>query len=154
MTSHVDQLVRDQRWLRHAIELSRSCPSAATAFSVGAVIVDADDRILAEGYSRDADPLVHAEESALARLQVHGNALASATIYSSLEPCSTRKSRPRSCADLILDAGLRRVVFALSEPSLFVVGRGAHVLRDGGALVVHLEDMGADVEEVNAHLLR
>src|SRR5215467_12452373 len=119
-----DQLARDRRWLLRAIELSRSCPQSDTAFSVGAVIVSSDDRVLAEGYSRDVDPLVHAEESVLARLQAAGHDAAGATIYSSLEPCSARKSRPRPCADLILASGIRRVVFALHEPGVFVAGRG------------------------------
>ena len=146
------QLAQDRCWLRHAIELSRSCPPSATAFSVGAVIVGADSRVLAEGYSRDTDPHVHAEESALAR--TGAEVLTGATIYSSLEPCSTRRSRPRPCADLILAAGIRRVVFALREPSVFVPGRGAEVLRDGGAIVLQLEDLAEAVKEVNAHLLR
>src|SRR5262245_55731940 len=54
----------DRAWLRRAIELSRSCPSVSTAYNVGAVIVYGGMAV-AEGYSRDTDGSVHAEESAL-----------------------------------------------------------------------------------------
>ena len=144
---------RDRRWLQAAVALSRRCPPSDTAFSVGAVIVDAGGGLLAAGYSRESDPHVHAEESALTRLRPEDPRLRGATIYSSLEPCSARRSRPRACAALILAAGIRRVVFALREPVLFVDGRGVEELRAAGALVIELPELADQVREVNAHLL-
>ena len=45
------------------------CPPSQTAFSVGAVVVAADGTELARGYSREGgDPVSHAEEAALAKL--------------------------------------------------------------------------------------
>lgn len=58
----------DVTWMERAIELSRKCPPAEGAFSVGAIIVSADGEELATGYSRETDAHVHAEESALAKL--------------------------------------------------------------------------------------
>jgi diaminohydroxyphosphoribosylaminopyrimidine deaminase / 5-amino-6-(5-phosphoribosylamino)uracil reductase len=143
----------DRRWLTAAIELSRNCPPSAGAYSVGAVIVDADGRELACGWSRETDAHVHAEESALAKLAADDPRLRSATIYSSLEPCSARKSRPLSCTRLILAAGIPRVVFAWREPSLFVAdARGAELLADAGVTVVELPDLAPLVREVNSHL--
>ncbi|MBM7785388.1 dihydrofolate reductase family protein [Tenggerimyces flavus] len=139
----------DERWLREAIEHSRLCPPSRTAFSVGAIVVSASGEELARGYSREGDPLNHAEEAALAKLS---GDLSGATIYSSLEPCSTRKSRERSCADHIEAAGLRRVVFAWREPSLFVTGEGAERLTAAGIDVVELPALAPNVREVNAHL--
>ena len=143
----------DERWLREAIEHSRLCPPSQTAFSVGAIVVDASGAELARGYSREGDPLDHAEEAALAKLDgdLSGD-LSGATIYSSLEPCSTRKSRDRSCADHIEAAGLRRVVFAWREPSLFVTGEGAERLTSAGIDVIELLALAPVVREVNAHL--
>src|ERR1700748_602810 len=111
----------DTRWMRLAVSLARECPPSATAYSVGAVIVGADGTELSRGFSREgADPVVHAEESALAKLSPGEPRLAGATIYSTLEPCSMRSSRPRTCTELIIAAGLRRVVIAWREPGLFV----------------------------------
>ena len=82
MTDH-----EDRYWLEKAIELSRSCPPSETAFSVGAIIVDAG-QIISTGYSRETDPHDHAEEVAISKLQPDDPRLATATIYSTLEPCS------------------------------------------------------------------
>jgi pyrimidine deaminase RibD-like protein len=121
---------------------------------VGAVVVDVDDHLLAGGYSRETDPLTHAEESALAKVASRRRSLGAATIYSSLEPCGVRRSRPRACADLILAAGIRRVVFGLREPVLFADGRGAERLLAAGVEVIELPDLGGQVRAINGHLLR
>jgi len=149
----LSQAAIDRYWLEIAISESRRCPVSDTAFSVGAVIVDANGREISRGYSREGDPHVHAEESALSKVDGPDARLPDATIYSSLEPCSVRKSRPRSCAALIRAAGVPRVVYAWREPVLFVDGHGVEELREAGVEVVQLADLAEEVRAVNAHLL-
>ncbi len=146
----------DRRWLREAIELSRLCPPSPSAFSVGAVVVAADGSPLAAGYSRERDPADHAEEVALARIAESGldQFLTGATLYSSLEPCAARASRPLPCASLIIASGVRRVVIAWREPPIFVPGGGAVVLRKAGVQVDVIPELAAAAKAVNAHLLR
>jgi diaminohydroxyphosphoribosylaminopyrimidine deaminase / 5-amino-6-(5-phosphoribosylamino)uracil reductase len=146
----VNTVSGDREWLLAAIELSRSCPVVATAYAVGAVVVDAGARELARGYSRETDPAGHAEEAALAKLT--GGNLGGATIYTSLEPCGSRRSRSRTCAQLIVAAGIRRVVFALREPPILAEGGGAELLRAAGVEVVELSELADLVREVNAAL--
>ncbi|WP_415840200.1 deaminase [Nocardiopsis gilva] len=141
------------RWLRAAIELSRSCPPSTTAFSVGAIVLGADGTVLADGYSRRDDPHDHAEEAALRALRPDDPRLDTATLYSSLEPCSTRASRPRPCADLILATPIPRIVFAWREPAVFADCEGAQRLRDAGRMVIEVPALADQVREVNAHLL-
>ncbi|GAA3213254.1 hypothetical protein GCM10020216_019080 [Nonomuraea helvata] len=130
----------DHRWLMKAIELAKKCPPSSTAFSVGAIIVGKDGNEIASGYSRDIDLHVHAEESALSR--VGDASLREATIYSTLEPCSFRKSRPTTCTDLILASGIPRVVIAWREPSLFVADcQGVELLQERGVEVVELPEL-------------
>jgi len=137
-----------------AIELSRRCPAAAGAYSVGAVVVDEHGAELSRGYSRDTSPSVHAEESALAGLAPDDPRLPAATLYSTLEPCSERRSRPRTCTQLILAAGIPRVVIAWREPALFVADpRGVELLRAGGVAVVELPDLAGPARDVNRRLL-
>lgn len=174
----------DLRWLREAIELSRSCPPSETAFSVGAVLVSGDparaSTAVATGFSRERDPHDHAEEVALAKAAgappgvapvgagltdavlsgpeltdavLAGAGLGDPTIYTSLEPCLRRLSRPRSCAQLIVAAGIRRVVLAWLEPPLFVPGGGAQWLREQGVTVVEVPELADAARSVNAHLL-
>jgi riboflavin biosynthesis pyrimidine reductase/pyrimidine deaminase RibD-like protein len=143
-----------RHWLGHAIELSHRCPPSTTAFSVGAVIVDAAGEVIVSGYSRETDDLVHAEESALAKLAADDPRLRTATLYSSLEPCSERKSRPKSCSRLIREAGIPRVVFAFREPSTFVVGKGAEELTAAGVTLVEVPELADQVREANRLQLR
>ncbi|MFH8657858.1 dihydrofolate reductase family protein [Streptomyces afghaniensis] len=145
----------DHHWLALACELAAQCPPSDTAFSVGAVVVAADGTELARGHSREGgDPLVHAEEAALAKLDPAGPGLAGATVYSSLEPCARRASRPAPCARLILDAGVRRVVTAWREPDTFVAGAdGSGVLAAGGVEVVVLPEHEEQAKAPNRHLL-
>jgi diaminohydroxyphosphoribosylaminopyrimidine deaminase/5-amino-6-(5-phosphoribosylamino)uracil reductase len=138
--------------MERAVELAWKCPRAESAFAVGAVIVDAEGQELATGYSRETDDKVHAEESALIKL---GNdpRLSGATVYSTLEPCSQRASRPKPCMQLILEAGIPRVVIAWREPSLFVENCvGVEELQAAGVEVVELPEMASAALAPNAHL--
>jgi diaminohydroxyphosphoribosylaminopyrimidine deaminase/5-amino-6-(5-phosphoribosylamino)uracil reductase len=143
--------VTDRDWLAAAIEESRRCPPSATAFSVGAIVVGPDGAELARGYSREGDEKVHAEESALAKLadadpaaavqlsggQRVGRVPPGSTVFSSLEPCSQRASRPHTWR----------------EPAIFVAGDGARVLADAGVTVLQLPELAAEVADINVHLL-
>jgi diaminohydroxyphosphoribosylaminopyrimidine deaminase/5-amino-6-(5-phosphoribosylamino)uracil reductase len=145
--------IDDRYWLEQAIDLSRSCPPTATAFSVGAIVVGGDGSVLATGYSRENDPHDHAEEIALTKLPPDDPRLHSAVIYTSLEPCSKRASRPRTCTELILAAGIPRVVFAWREPAIFVDCEGAELLTAAGVGVVEIPSLAERVKEINAPLL-
>ena len=143
----------DYEWMTVAIELAHHCPSSPDAFSVGAVIVDQNGEEISRGYSRETDSHVHAEESALAKLSSDDPRLKGATIYSTLEPCSQRKSRPRTCTQLILETEISRVVMAWREPSLFVADcQGYELLADAGVAVVEIPDLAEEAKAPNAHL--
>ena len=113
--------------LLRAIELAQFCPPASssqggpseTAFSVGAILFDASGQEVATGYSRETDPISHAEEVAIMKARDDGTDIRGGTIVCSLEPCGRRLSRPLSCADLIISAGIKRVVYCAGEPAKF-----------------------------------
>jgi pyrimidine deaminase RibD-like protein len=79
--------------------------------------------------------------------------LARATIYSSLVPCGDRASRPVTCVEHILAAGIGRVVFAWREPPIFTEGRGAEQLRAAGLTVVEIPELAEAAAAVNAPVL-
>jgi diaminohydroxyphosphoribosylaminopyrimidine deaminase/5-amino-6-(5-phosphoribosylamino)uracil reductase len=143
----------DERWMGLAVDLAWQCPPSDAAYSVGAVIVAADGTELSRGFSREDDPRVHAEESALGKLAPGDPRLSGATIYTTMEPCSRRKSRPRSCTELIIAAGLARVVIGWREPSLFVADcHGAELLEQAGLSVVELPGFAERAAAPNRHL--
>jgi diaminohydroxyphosphoribosylaminopyrimidine deaminase/5-amino-6-(5-phosphoribosylamino)uracil reductase len=147
--------VDDAGWMRLAVSLAWQCPPSRTAFSVGAVVVDADGVELSRGFSReDGDLAAHAEEAALGKVAPGEPRLAGATIYTTLEPCSQRRSRPQTCTELIIAAGLRRVVLAWREPALFVADcQGAELLARAGIAVTDLPQFAADAATPNRHLV-
>ena len=108
--------------------------------------------VLGEGWSRKDDPHQHAEEAALDSLP-EGTDLTSATIFTSLEPCSTRASRPITCTQHILNAGIPRIVYAWREPSTFVDCVGAETLEAAGRTVIQLVELSDAARTPNAHLL-
>jgi riboflavin-specific deaminase-like protein len=141
----------EHRLLAWAVELSRLSPPSASAFSVGAVIVDQDGHVLSTGFSREQEEHDHAEEVALRKLGPDPR-LRHATIYSSLVPCGARASRPVTCVQHILAAQIPRVVFAWNEPPVFTAGDGAGQLRAAGVEVAELPGLAARARAVNAHL--
>jgi diaminohydroxyphosphoribosylaminopyrimidine deaminase / 5-amino-6-(5-phosphoribosylamino)uracil reductase len=146
----------DRHWLAAAIDLSRLCPPSDTAFSVGAILVGADGRVLGTGYSREEDQKDHAEEVAIARAARSPRSVAGlpgATLYSSLEPCIARASRPVPCAELARAAGIGRVVIAWHEPPVFVPGGGAAWLRDHGVEVAEFPELAESARAASQHLL-
>lgn len=150
---HSTATAADHLWMQRAIELSRLCPPAEKAYSVGAVIVAADGTEIAYGYSRETDSHVHAEESALAKIDADDPRLKDATTYSTLEPCSERMSRRPTCVELIIAARIPRVVIAWREPSLFVDDCiGVELLVAAGRTVVEIPALAAAARAVNAHL--
>ena len=143
----------DRHWLGEAIELSRRCPPSVSAYCVGAMLVGSDGAVLATGFSRERDPHTHAEEAALALVGPADPRLASATLYSSLEPCRFRSSRPVPCAELIIRAGLHRVVVGWLEPPVLAPGGGAELLRGRGITVLEVPELAAEARAVNATVL-
>ncbi len=121
-------------------------------YRVGAVIITTDGQEF-DGYTGENDPRNHAEEEAVNKALKAGANLDGATIYSTMEPCTTRESKPESCTDLIIRPGIRRVVFALREPDRFVRCDGVGRLTGAGVEVCEIESLAPDVIHINSHIL-
>jgi len=98
---------------------------------VGAVIIDATGKIIAEGFHDRMRSENHAEVVAI---KAAGNQTQGATIVVTLEPCNhIGKTGP--CTQAIIDSGISNVVFAVSDPNSIASG-GAAKLRAAGITVV------------------
>jgi diaminohydroxyphosphoribosylaminopyrimidine deaminase/5-amino-6-(5-phosphoribosylamino)uracil reductase len=102
--------------------------STAPNPNVGCVLVR-DDRIVGRGATQPGGR-PHAEAVALAEA---GEAARGATAYVTLEPCAHVSERGPACADLLIAAGVSRVVAAIRDPWPAVDGRGFARLQAAGA---------------------
>lgn len=100
--------------------------------NVGCVIVK-DGRIVGRGWTQPGGR-PHAEAVALA--QADGRA-GGATVYTTLEPCVHASMRGPACTDLLIDAGVARVVIALGDPDARTDGAGIARLSAAGIVVTH-----------------
>jgi len=136
----------DECFMRLAIrEASRAQGKTSPNPVVGAVIVK-NGRILSKGYHHAAG-LPHAEIVALRKLKpAQAN---SATLYVTLEPCSSHGKTP-PCTMAIITAGISRVVYGATDPDKRHRGRAAAILKKAGIAVTS----GLIAEEcsaLNAH---
>jgi diaminohydroxyphosphoribosylaminopyrimidine deaminase/5-amino-6-(5-phosphoribosylamino)uracil reductase len=121
-------LAADQAHMRRAIALARAnVGRTAENPSVGCVIVREGQVVGEAATAPGGRP--HAEEQALV---LAGDAAGGATAYVTLEPCGARSSGAPSCAELLAQAGVARVVVACQDASPFASGRGQERLRSAG----------------------
>src|SRR5690349_13690267 len=137
----------DEAAMRRALELAeRGLYSTQPNPRVGAVLAR-DDEIVGEGWhERAGEP--HAEPLAI---RAAGERARGSTAYVTLEPCCHHGRTP-PCVDVLLAAGVRRVVFAVGDPNPRVNGGGAKLLRQAG---VQVESglLGKEASELNAGFL-
>ncbi|WP_435005450.1 bifunctional diaminohydroxyphosphoribosylaminopyrimidine deaminase/5-amino-6-(5-phosphoribosylamino)uracil reductase RibD [Tundrisphaera lichenicola] len=114
---------------RALAEAARGRGSVEPNPMVGAVVVR-DGRAVGVGHhERFGGP--HAEVVALARA---GDRAIGATLYVTLEPCCHHGKTP-PCTDVVLRAGITRVVASIRDPFPKVDGGGAAKLRGSGIVV-------------------
>jgi diaminohydroxyphosphoribosylaminopyrimidine deaminase / 5-amino-6-(5-phosphoribosylamino)uracil reductase len=137
----------DEAAMRRALELAeRGLYSTQPNPRVGAVLAR-DEEIVGEGWhERAGEP--HAEPIAI---RAAGERARGATAYVTLEPCSHHGRTP-PCVDVLLAAGVRRVVYAVGDPNPRVNGAGARRLKEAG-LKVESGLLAADAEALNAGFL-
>lgn len=95
---------------------------------VGAVLVDEQDQIIAEGWNQSitlSDPTAHAEIITLraAGKQIQNYRLLNTTLYVTLEPCPM-------CAGAILHSRIKRLVFGASDYKTGAIGSRFHLFDD------------------------
>lgn len=134
------QLEVDKKYLRMARIWSEN--SYCTRLNVGALIVK-DKMIISDGYNgtpsgfenkceddegKTKAYVLHAEANAITKVAASNNNSTGATIYVTNSPCM-------ECAKLIIQAGIRRVVYATQ----YRITEGIDLLRQAGISVDHID---------------
>lgn len=112
-----------------AIALSlRSRGQTAPNPNVGCILLDTHGHVTARGWTQSGGR-PHAEAMALDQA---AGAARGGTAFVTLEPCAHQSHRGPCCTDLLIDAGVKRVVIAATDPDPRTNGQGIARLRDAG----------------------
>ena len=117
--------------MSRALELALLGPAYGANPQVGAIILDKDLNIIAEGWHKGAGT-PHAEVDALSKLP--NGVPEGATAVVTLEPCN-HTGRTGPCAVALIEAGISRVVYASKDPGN-ESANGAQTLLDAGVEVI------------------
>lgn len=128
----MSEQVIDSQMIEQAMDLAIACASRARRISppnpwVGAVVLSASGEVVGAG-ATESPGGSHAEVVALLEA---GAAARDGVLVVTLEPCN-HQGRTPACTDLIIAAGISRVVVALGDPDALVAGSGIERLRASG----------------------
>jgi diaminohydroxyphosphoribosylaminopyrimidine deaminase/5-amino-6-(5-phosphoribosylamino)uracil reductase len=136
------EIALDRHWMTMALSLARRAWGKTSPNPMVGAIIARENDLIGEGYHRKAG-MPHAEIEAFnnASLPTEG-----ATIYITLEPCSTHGRTP-PCTDAIIKHGIKRVVIGCLDPNPNHQGNGVAILKAAGVEVT------VGVEEVKCKQL-
>lgn len=153
ISSDVDQLTElDQKMMSRALELAaQGVGQVSPGPLVGTVIVDPRGQIAGEGFYL-YEQVKHAETLALEQA---GDNARGGTAYVSLEP-HDHHGRTSPCTEVLINAGIKRVVAPIEDPNPKVSGRGFAHLRAAGIEVCTglMAEEAARVNEAYVHFMR
>lgn len=138
--------------MAHALELALKAPRRGANPRVGAVILDDQAQIVAEGWHLGAGT-PHAEVVALEALQAKGHFSNETgllpkgfTAVVTLEPCN-HTGRTGPCSQALIAAGISRVVYAASDPGIESAGGGAALRAAGIEVIAGVLGAAAELQE-------
>ena len=140
---------RDQYWIELALAQAQQA-AALGEVPVGAVLVDADQQLIASGHNQPIsshDPTAHAEIVVLrnAAQQISNYRLVNTTLYVTLEPCVM-------CLGAMMHARIKRLVYGALEPKTGAIVSSCELL-DTATFNHQLEVTGGILEQPCAAIL-
>jgi len=113
-----------------------------------------DGKELGRSHRGELEPGQHAEFGLLERKLRHDD-VTGGILYTTLEPCTTRKPPKEPCSERIVSRRLSRIVIGILDPNQLICGRGIRYLREHGVDVdLFPSEFMATVEDQNRDFTR
>jgi pyrimidine deaminase RibD-like protein len=150
-----EKVFSERELMLRALELSMECVSEPGKNSPKvAAVVAKDGVVLGEAFRGELQAGEHAEYTLLER-KLSGQSIAGATLYSTLEPCTSRNHPKIPCADRVVERKLAKVVIGILDRNPEIQGNGVWRLCDAGVGVSLFDvDIAEKIVEINRDFLR
>lgn len=148
-------MMNDEHYIQMAIDAARECKPEDTRThpKVGVVVVQAgcSPTVAHRGELEDGE---HAEYTALERKLPH-DTLVGSTVYTTLEPCTSRSHPKLPCVERLIERKVGRVCIGMLDPNPAISGKGQQRLRDANITTdLFPKKFMAEVEELNREFVR
>jgi pyrimidine deaminase RibD-like protein len=141
----------DSIFIRKAIDISKKARSRSGKIGpkVGVVVVKEGKELAGAHRGQMDNPEDHAEFIALETI-LPDEILAGATVYTTLEPCTSRNHPKVPCAQRLVERKVARVVIGMLDPNPVVCGKGVQLLRNHNIhTALFPPELAAEAEELN-----
>jgi pyrimidine deaminase RibD-like protein len=144
-----------RKFMEMAVTAARKCePEDGRVHPKVGVVVVRDGVVLATAYRGELGAGDHAEFTALEK-KLPDAVVAGATVYTTLEPCTSRNHPKLPCASRLIERRVKRVVIGMHDPNPTVYGGGWAKLQEAGIATADFEsDLKEEIKEMNRDFIR